>query len=200
MFLLFSSLVVDRFLGSKAPKYPPDMHWRYLPSATSHYIRWHEIDQYFGTRIAQIVDLFAARRNFVSYSALAQTVSASRFRPPQLQSPDSLFATDENTNEQHFAATSSHHRYRLSDTKALSRTGETSNTPRAVPIQLRFRRRGETTANLLETNGEKPTKRFATNFATSQVDDEQFRRFRRKLFATNEDKQRRHEVADIYSL
>jgi len=71
-------LVVDRFLGSKAPKYPPDMHWRYLPSATSHYIRWRVLDQYFGTRIAQIVDLFAARRNFVSHSAVAQTVSISR--------------------------------------------------------------------------------------------------------------------------
>ena len=51
------------FLGSEAPKYPPDMHWLYLPSATSHYIRCVEIDQYFGTRNGSADDLRGGRRN-----------------------------------------------------------------------------------------------------------------------------------------
>ena len=43
------------FLGSKAPRYRLDMRWRYLPSATSHYIRCVKIDQYFGSVEAQII-------------------------------------------------------------------------------------------------------------------------------------------------
>jgi len=47
------------------------MHQRYLPSATSHYIRCGQIDQYFRSAKAQIITSFVARRNFAGTSPLA---------------------------------------------------------------------------------------------------------------------------------
>lgn len=54
MFLFISLLVFVRLLGSQAPEYPVDMHWRILPSATSHYIRCRNTDQVFKTQIRSL--------------------------------------------------------------------------------------------------------------------------------------------------
>lgn len=95
--------------------------------------------------------------------------------------------------------TSSRHGFGLSVTKELSHSDETSNMAHTARLQLHFRRYHEATQNPDKESREETAKHFAANFATSRVSDEYFRGFRRKLFATREGKQRRHEVTDIYS-